>query len=438
MNSASQHPTPTDTAGAPSVPGRITVVMANHRGAAWLGQAIDSVLMQSHADLELIVSDDASGDGSAGIVRAAAARDPRVRLIEADSNAGPSVARNRGLDAATGDWIAVVDSDDLIHPQRFERLLDAAARHAADMVADDMVLFGDTPGVGGRTLLGPMRMADALVVDTTRYVRSNGGKPDTPSLGYLKPLIRRSLIGDLRYDPKVRIGEDYDFYLKLLIRGGRFVVLPEPLYLYRRHSSSLSHRLSVATLEPLLAAHVTLAGTLAASDGQLVEAMDERRRDLEAALRYERLVAALKARDAAGAGRLLARHPALLAPLVRSLSERLRRRKTAQASGTPTPLTLDLSTRAGSAAGRHIALPPIAAAGSADSARWLAVAAELSELSARHRLDLQAVGAEGLFALGMVPVWRSACLSLDPSEAERLRHLIPEGTTLQLTGRSAA
>ena len=115
--------------------------MANYRGARHLSAAMASVLRQTYADLELIVSDDASPDGSSAVVRAAMATDDRVRLIETAQNAGPAAARNRALDLASGEWIAIVDSDDLLHPQRLERLLRAADRLEADIIADDLMFF---------------------------------------------------------------------------------------------------------------------------------------------------------------------------------------------------------------------------------------------------------------------------------------------------------
>lgn len=200
---------------------KVSVIMANYRGAEHLFAAISSVLRQSHADLELIVSDDASPDESGAIVRAVAANDARVRLIDAAMNAGPAAARNRALDAATGDWIAIVDSDDLLHVNRFERLLAAATYLGADMIADDLVFFGDTAEASGRTLLQPLDLCAPLKVTTSLFLKASGENAQIPAFGYLKPMIRRDFIGVARYDENLRIGEDYDFILRLLMSGAR-------------------------------------------------------------------------------------------------------------------------------------------------------------------------------------------------------------------------
>ena len=113
----------------------VSVVMANFRGAAHLEPAMASVLAQTERRLELILADDASDDDSVAIARRIAEADERVRVIACARNQGPAATRNLALDAARGDWIAVVDSDDLIHPERLARLIAAAEAAGADLVA---------------------------------------------------------------------------------------------------------------------------------------------------------------------------------------------------------------------------------------------------------------------------------------------------------------
>ena len=135
----------------------VSVIMANFRGAAHLEAAMRAVLAQSERRLELILADDASDDDSVAIARAVAEGDGRVRVIASARNGGPAATRNLALDAARGDWIAIVDSDDLIHPERLARLVAAAEAAGADLVADDLGPFG-APAEGGRTLLQPLAL----------------------------------------------------------------------------------------------------------------------------------------------------------------------------------------------------------------------------------------------------------------------------------------
>ena len=118
---------------SPAVTPAVTIVMANFNGAAFIEAALHSALGQSLRDIEIVVADDASTDDSVARVTAIATADSRVRLRRSPVNAGPAAARNLCLEAARGRWIAVMDSDDLMHPERLERLIAAAERDGADI-----------------------------------------------------------------------------------------------------------------------------------------------------------------------------------------------------------------------------------------------------------------------------------------------------------------
>ncbi|MEH6645919.1 glycosyltransferase family 2 protein [Sulfitobacter sp.] len=113
---------------APDAP-LVSVLMAAHNAADVIGTAIQSVLRQSWRALELIVVDDASTDDTAGIVAAAATRDPRVRLIRLAHNRGAYGARNAALAEARGHYITLHDADDWSHPERLTRHAHFLASH---------------------------------------------------------------------------------------------------------------------------------------------------------------------------------------------------------------------------------------------------------------------------------------------------------------------
>lgn len=311
---------------APQASPAVSVIMANHRGAAHLERAMASVLAQTERRLELILADDASDDDSLVIARRIADQDPRVRVLASARNAGPAVTRNRALDMAEGRWIAIVDSDDLIHPERLARLIAAAEDAGVDMAADDLVHFGDVPEPAGRTLLQPMALAAPVVLGPAPYLRSNEGGSSLPRFGYLKPVIRRAALGGLRYDPGLRIGEDHDLVLRLMIGGARLLLVPDPLYAYRRHGGSISHRLSVAAVEAMLQALRALPPLPDPETRAAAAAVD---RQLRRALRYERLVADIKARRWRSALPRLA-DPVMIGHLAESLRDRRRRAAAAE------------------------------------------------------------------------------------------------------------
>ena len=376
----------------------VSVVMANRNGAAHIGAAIRSVLGQTHRDLELIVSDDASTDGSREIVEGLAIDDPRVTFVTADTPGGPGAARNRALDAARGDWIAIVDSDDLLHPTRLARLVELAESLNAAAIADDLIFF--TPGTDAppRRLLEGCRVDAPRALDAaTLLAPSLAGGPN--ELGYLKPIFSRRALGGLRYRPDLRIGEDFDLLLRLTLAGHPVTLVPEALYLYRRHPGSISHRLPpeagariVAALGDIMAAHPDLP----AATRNMITA---RMASVAGMTAREGILQDLKARRPLSALAGMVRTPAAggdaLATLARIAASRL---SPARAAGAPEG---DLWLVGPGAAPANI---PAGAAvlrlnGQETSDDW----ARLAARTARSTGRIRAVGAVAEHALGFVP-----------------------------------
>lgn len=307
---------------------RVSVVVAAHQAAATLGRALDSALDQGMRDLEVLVVDDASTDGTADLVRARAKQDPRVRLIRLDANGGPARARNRAIAEARGSWIALLDADDAFAPGRLEHLLDVADDSGADLVADNLRYV---EAGSGRVLGTALPVAGPAWVEITppAFVVRNAFTTRTFKLGYLKPLIRRRLLQDqrVRYREDLRIGEDFHLDLDCLLAGGRLVLTPEPLYDYTQTPASQSRRLTIADVERLHAANAEAASR--AQTAPLKGALVERGRDLERQLKHMRLIELMKARSVGRAVACLVRAPGIW-PLAlvsgrESISKRLRR-----------------------------------------------------------------------------------------------------------------
>ncbi|HJS80087.1 MAG TPA: glycosyltransferase family 2 protein, partial [Vitreimonas sp.] len=196
----------------------VSVIMANLNGAAHIAEAVRSVLRQTERSLELIVSDDGSSDNSLQVAANAAQGDPRLVLLKSEqARTGPAAARNRALAIARGRWIALVDNDDFIHPERLERLIGAAEQDGADIAADDLLVFYED---GARAPHAHLRGALARAshwITAAAYERSNRLLSGRRALGYLKPVLRRSLAP--AYNESLRIGEDSDLILRLLVNG---------------------------------------------------------------------------------------------------------------------------------------------------------------------------------------------------------------------------
>lgn len=117
----------------------ISVIVPVYNAEKYLDRCIQSILGQTHKDLELLLVDDGSTDSSGSICDQYAMEDARVRVFH-KVNGGASTARNLGLDEAKGEWVAFVDSDDWIDAEMYEEMLAAALQHSVDAVYCDMVM----------------------------------------------------------------------------------------------------------------------------------------------------------------------------------------------------------------------------------------------------------------------------------------------------------
>jgi len=218
------------SAGAPSPHGGsadplVSVVMPAFDAVATIAESIRSVLDQTHRALELLVIDDRSRDATWDIVQAAAAADARVVPIRMPANGGVAAARNAGLEAARGAWVAFLDSDDLWRSDKLARQLAHMRAGGAQVCYTAYRRFADD----GRTLslVRPPRR-----VDYADMLKSN-------RIGNLTGLYARAL-GDFRFR---KVGhEDYVFWLQVVRVAGHAerVAGDEPLADYRVRDGSLS------------------------------------------------------------------------------------------------------------------------------------------------------------------------------------------------------
>ena len=225
----------------------VSVIIAAWKAADLVECAVRSALMTRGVTIEVIVVDDASPDRTFAVLKQLAAHDPRVIIDRLTSNGGPSVARNRAIDLASGKFIAILDADDTIEPDRLSRLVARAERHAADIVVDNMKEVDATGRLlsSGLFVKSPAFSTDRNI-DLETWIAFNQPMKAGDCIGYLKPLIRRASLDRFRaiYDPALRNSEDYYLVAELLVQGARMLYLSEPGYRYTRSPASTSHRLN--------------------------------------------------------------------------------------------------------------------------------------------------------------------------------------------------
>jgi len=313
----------------------VSFLIAVKNAAAYLPAALTCALDQKDATIEIVVIDDGSSDASPTIAEQFASRDNRVRLVR-NEGAGIAAARNTGLTHARGDWVANLDADDLIHPERSAHLL-KLAEGGYEIVADNLLLFiEERPDLPPKPLIAHPSWGATRAIALATYLRSTFDNSETPPLGVLKPMLRRDFIEahQLRYDLRLRIGEDQDFCARALKAGARFGYLPQALYCYRKHAASLSYRMQETDIAAMIEAETEFGASLASD---LRSLSHQRLRGLTRELHVARLVAALKKRDVAGAASAWLADPAMTERLLRIGGDIVRNRLSNPTSRDPAP-----------------------------------------------------------------------------------------------------
>lgn len=205
----------------------VSIVIPVYNRAALVGQAIDSCLAQASASLavQVIAVDDGSIDDSVRILRGYG---ERIRLIALERNHGRNRARNTGLAAASGDYVAFLDSDDVLIDGALQAEVAAARRESADLVVAGWdVVFLDAPGTPQHFEppvfeAGPDAIIDGLLA---------GRAAPTGAA-----LYARELLADLRWDEALRKLDDWDWFVRAALHARRIATARVSAYQWRQHA----------------------------------------------------------------------------------------------------------------------------------------------------------------------------------------------------------
>lgn len=208
----------------------ISVLMAVHNGMHYLEACLESVLSQGFGDFEFIVVDDASTDGTAALLNAAARRDGRVKAMHNDANLGLTRSLNRGLGVAQGDYVARIDADDLCRPGRLEVQIRAMERDPDLMILGSGYRIIDANGAPCGTV--------SVALDDARIRWLLGFSPPAFHPTYFFQRVGADGTA-VQYDETFRTAQDYDLWSRLS-RQGQSRVLADVLIDYRRHAAGIS------------------------------------------------------------------------------------------------------------------------------------------------------------------------------------------------------
>ena len=219
---------------------KVSVLIPFYNSAAFLGPCIESVLQQTYKDFELILLNDGSTDNSEQI--AEAYDDPRIRYYANEKNLGIPISHNKLTDLATGEYMALVDSDNLCLPERLEKQVAYLDNHPdVTIVGSWGKLFNAMPA---NSLYAKLKKAfinlgwvwcqpENVTIEET--LRGN-------TCMHSSMMIRKSdfIKADIRYNPSFAVAEDYDLLRQTLVAGLKIRNIQEVLFKYQLHGENIS------------------------------------------------------------------------------------------------------------------------------------------------------------------------------------------------------
>ncbi len=282
----------------------ISVIMPCYNAAPYVAEAVASVMGQSLGNVELIVVDDGSTDGSEDVLKRLAVVHAGRLHLHFTNRVGPYPARNTGLKQARGDYIAFLDADDWWRPDALERLHAAMVEHETDIAYCGWQNVGE--GIAAQPYVPPAYEAE----DTAAHFVRTCPWPIHAAL------VKRELVERLGGFSERRFASmDYDFWLRALGAGARIKRVPEVLAFYRWHNlgqvSAVKWRQVLDALDaqqrflrehPRLVAHLSAERLLELTEGQVLRQAYRAfwKRDLVSAqklFRHSALVCSFRAKD---------------------------------------------------------------------------------------------------------------------------------------------
>lgn len=209
---------------------KVSVIIPVYNVEAFLPRCLDSIVGQSLRQIEIICVDDESPDNSIAILRDYAARDSRIRIIS-QQNKRQGGARNTGFDAATGEFVAFIDSDDWLDVDYFECLYEAAVRYGADIACARV-----------RKVRGARQKWNVNYTEV-RMARSLQEKADAchcpPNFNTTNKIYRRDAVvaSGIRFRERA-VYEDVEYLTQILAALGLLVIVPTTTYWYLVHGNS--------------------------------------------------------------------------------------------------------------------------------------------------------------------------------------------------------
>ena len=204
----------------------ISIIMPVKDGQLFIAQAIDSVLAQTYKNFELIIVNDGSTDQTTDIIDRYSSIDYRIKFISLEKNHGVSVARNKGLECATGRYVSFIDSDDILASSMIERLIKTAEFTGADVVLANYTTNLRFLGINNSetsVLLSPIDAVNQMLYQKNGFDSAPFAK-----------LFNRNLFNTCRFKPGIRY-EDLLLLPEIYLNSNKIAKIDDRLYYYRKN-----------------------------------------------------------------------------------------------------------------------------------------------------------------------------------------------------------
>ena len=295
----------------------VCVIIAAKNAERTIGRAIASALRET-AVSEVVVVDDGSDDSTPQASIEADDASGRLQILKLDRNHGPAFSRNRAIAQSSAPLIAILDADDFFLPGRFDSLL--AGADDWDFIADNIV-FIDSRNVPGTAPQVPHFEPAPRFLNIKGFIDGNISRRGASrgEIGFLKPVMRRAFLDahGLRYDEKLRLGEDYELYARALLKGARYKVVHGCGYGAVVRPDSLSGKHRTEDLKRLYEADRAMLSGALLQDTRT--ALQNHERHIRARYELRHFLDIKAARGLAAAGAHALGHPGALPAIVRGV-----------------------------------------------------------------------------------------------------------------------
>lgn len=204
----------------------VSIVMPAYNCEKYVAEAINSVLAQTYKSWELLVIDDGSKDNTLQIINEFGNKDIRIRPLQNEKNMGVSATRNRGIELASGDWIAFLDSDDMWEPTKLEKQLKVAEKKSAEFLFTRSLYINED----GEPFKGIFEVPEKV---SYKKLRNHN------IISCSSVLVNKKFFENIKME-KDEMHEDYAVWLRILKLGVTAYGVNEPLLIYRISRNSKS------------------------------------------------------------------------------------------------------------------------------------------------------------------------------------------------------